>query len=461
MAHRYPNPGPRDIAQLMGQPSVTLAGEVVGFPLTRWNQVRFVLHARSVAPAGYYGNVAVTLAFPDIPVAPGDHLEVRGWLSTPRPAVGNQTFDELNYWASQNVYALFKVWSPDSVVRYTPVPRWHPLAWAWTLRQNFCAFWQRVLPEEEADLMIGLTIGGRGILTPEFKAQCIRAGVYHIVVISGQNVSVVIALGLALFQWVRWPRHKIWALAIPPILFYAQLTGADPPVLRAAFMAIYTLLATGLRRDPPRLYSLSMTVGIFLLFWPQAMFGASFQLSFAATVALMLGFALIPKEIWPRKKLKLWFCKAFAACVIVHLGVWPVFVFYFHQISLAGFLAPFIVYPLATTAMIAGLFVGFFGVALPQWVPAWVLALIRMLLHLIIGCITRLAHGSYASLHLLPLSEARMILYYLGLFGILFWQYWRQRYAQKISPLRMHRARLQPGKAQGPARGSKAKTLAA
>ena len=298
MAHRYPNPGPRDIAR-QSRTALGDAGRVSSRGGFRSPAVgicaRFVLHARSLSPAGYHGNVAVTLAFPDLPVAPGDHLDVRGWLSTPRSAAGNQTFDELNYWASQNVYALFKVWSPDSVVGYTPVSRWHPLAWTWTLRQKFCAFWQRVLPEEEADLMIGLTIGGRGILTPAFKAQCIRAGVYHIVVISGQNVSVVIALGLALFQWVRWPRHKIWALAIPPILFYAQLTGADPPVLRAAFMAIYTLLSTGLRRDPPRLYSLSITVGIFLLFWPQAVFGASFQLSFAATVALMLGFALIPE----------------------------------------------------------------------------------------------------------------------------------------------------------------------
>jgi competence protein ComEC len=442
MAHRYPRPGSRDIARLIGCPTVTLAGVVADSPLTRWNQVRFVLHARTISPPGYKGNVAVTLTFPNIPVAPGDHLEVRGWLSPPRSAAGNRTFDELSYWASQDVYALFKVWSPESVIVYKPVSRWHPLAWTWTVRRRFCEFWYQALPEDEADLIIGLTIGGRGILTPEFKAECIRAGVYHIVVISGQNVAVVIALGLAIFQWVRWPRHRIWLLAIPPILFYAQLTGADPPVLRASLMAMYALVSAGLRRDPPRMYGLSVTAGLFLVFWPQAAFGASFQLSFAATVALMFGFTMIPKNVWPKKGIRRWFCEVFAACLIVHLGVWPVFVYYFHQISLAGFLAPFIVYPLATVGMFAGLLVGLAAVISPGWIPAWIIWPIDKLLRLIMGCITMLAHGSHASVHLLPLSQTRMILYYLGLFGILFSLYWRQRYAQKISPLRMHRARL-------------------
>jgi competence protein ComEC len=442
IAGYFPTARSQDIAQLIGQPVVTIEGTMADLPVTRWNQTRFVLQGVSVSPSGYRGNVAVTLGFPRPDLAPGDHLRLRGWLTPPRAPAGKRMFDEIGYWGSQGVYALFKVWSPESLDGYRPVSRWSPLAWTWGVRQRFCAFWQSVLPEDEASLLIGLTIGGRGVLAPEFKTQCIRAGVYHIVVVSGQNVAVVIALGLWGFRRMRLRRRWLWIVALPPILFYTELTGADPPVLRASIMAIYALLSAALQRDPPRFYGLSVSVGVLLLFWPESLFGASFQLSFAATAAILIGFAVLPDRGKPTHVAGRWFWDAVKACLVVHLGVWPVLVFYFHQLSLSGILAPFTVYPLATLSMIVGLLLGAVGVVAPVLVPTWAIWPLHHLLRLIVTIISTLAHWSYAALPVIPLKEGGMVLYYAGLFGILFLSYRRQHYAQTNPPLFMHRPRL-------------------
>lgn len=442
LVHRFPAPGARDVARLIGRPVVTLEGVVTGVPLTRWGQMRFVLRGRSVSPPGYRGRVAVTLRFLDSSVAPGDRITLRGWLSPPRPAGETRTFDEVGYWGSQGVYTLMDVWSPESLTVKRRVSPWTLDYWTWRVRQRYCAFWRQTLPESEAELIIGLTIGGRGILSPDFKTACIRAGVYHIVVVSGQNVAMVIALGLWFFRAARGSRRWAWVVAGPPIVFYAQLTGADPPVARAAVMAIYAFLVMGLRRDPPQRYGLCIAIGVFLLCWPEALFGASFQLSFAATAALMIGLPVVRDHWMPRGRVLRWLRDAVTACVVVHIGIWPILVLYFHQLSLAGVLAPFTIYPLAALCMILGMGLGAVGLWHAAWVPSWALQGLHHLLHLLTAAIWRMGQAPHAALPLLPLKEGAMLLYYLGLFGILFLLYRRHDYAQKISPIRLHRARL-------------------
>ena len=98
---------------------------------------------------------------------------------------------------------------------------------AWEFQQRFRKFWEENLPEKEAALLLGVTMGGRGRLSRELKNACIRAGVYHIMVVSGQNVALLISLVIGLLRLFRVPaRHALWVCAGPAI-FYAVVVGAD------------------------------------------------------------------------------------------------------------------------------------------------------------------------------------------------------------------------------------------
>src|SRR5262249_48775159 len=150
---------------------------------------------------------------------------------------------------------------------------------AWNFRQRYRQFWEQHLALNEAGLLLGVTIGARGILPSDVKNACIRAGVYHIVVVSGQNMSLIVSLGVALLLLIHLPRrHAIWACVVP-IFFYTTVVGGDPPVMRAAVSALVGLSAFALGRDIPRFYPLLLAAGVILCLEPAALLGASFQLS--------------------------------------------------------------------------------------------------------------------------------------------------------------------------------------
>src|SRR5207302_4288060 len=185
----------------------------------------------------------------------------------------------------------------------------------------------------EAASLLGTTMGARGVLPSSIKEACIRAGVYHIVVVSGQNMSLIVGLGVSLLWALRVPRrHALW-ICLVPIVFYTAAVGGDPPVVRAAAMALVGLLTAALERDIPRYYPLLVAAGWILWFEPEALLGASFQLSFGATLSIL--------TIWPywheRKKAGArwwkWLKEAALMGLAVHIGIWPFVVYYFHRFS--------------------------------------------------------------------------------------------------------------------------------
>jgi len=390
LAGVFPRAGRQDLFRLAGCPVSVLSGTVQDFPVIRWDQTRFVLEGESQTPEGFHGKTAVTLAFPLEELAPGDRLTLRGYLSEP-PVQSSSGFPARRYWASLGVYSLFKVWHVDAVLNHQPVSPWSMIHWAWVMRQRFRAFWENALPVNEAALMVGLTIGGKGILSPELKEICIRAGVYHLVVVSGQNLAMLLVSAWWLFQRAGVRRRFLILVTALPLLFYMQVAGSDPPILRAGLMAFYGLTAAAFRRDVPRLWPLIFSAGALLVFQPEALFGASFQLSFAATAGLVLFLPRLAAWWTPRHFLLRWFWLTTAACLVVHLTVGPLLAFYFQRISLAGLLAPFVVFPLAAVAMVMGLAVGLWGSAAPHTVPDWLVAALQQWMAWLLMVIRRLA----------------------------------------------------------------------
>src|SRR5205823_6114012 len=134
--------------------------------------------------------------------------------------------------------------------------------------------------------------------------------------------------------------------------------GSDPPVARAAAMAIATLAVLSLGRDVPGYIPLVLAWFWILLREPEALFGASFQLSFGATASLIAAWPWIRGLSRIRSRILRWLAEAGAVSLVVHIGVWPLLVYYFHQMSLIGFLANWTIFPLSGVLMVAGLALG-------------------------------------------------------------------------------------------------------
>ena len=143
----------------------------------------------------------------------------------------------------------------------------------------------RALPEPEASLAAGVLVGEQGSL-PDDVDEALRAtGTTHLVVVSGQNVAVIIGIAIAaLTAFVSRRTASLCALVLLP--GYVVFVGADPPVVRAAIMAVAVIAAgvTG-RRTPAWVY-LVYAAGVMLILDPVLVRDVSFQLSAMATVGI-------------------------------------------------------------------------------------------------------------------------------------------------------------------------------
>lgn len=414
----YPRPSLHDVSRLVGASLVTLEGTIQDFPSIRWQQTRFLLEGHAVPQSAFSGRVVVTLKFPATSLRPGDRVRVRGWLSAPRAASATRTFDEQEYWSSQGVFALLRVWDEEGFV-FLGRPRWSLSRAAFEFHHAFRRFWEYRLSVDEAALLLGMTIGAREGMSKKLKEECIRAGVYHMVVVSGQNVGVIVMAVAAALMGMRLPRRRLVWVCAGPLVFYALVVGSDPPVTRATIMSIGALLVVALGRDTLYWYSLVWAAALLLLSGPEVLFGASFQLSFIATGAILVALpwseALLAERGWVLR----WFLRAGLFSLAVQLGVGPLLAHYFGKLSLIGFLSNLLIFPLASLILFCGLFLGTLGLLWPVLVPSFLIKGISAVVSLTLWLITTLAESAYAVIPVPRLSWLLAGAYYAVLFGIL------------------------------------------
>ncbi len=219
----------------------------------------------------------------------------------------------------------------------------------------------QLLPSREATLVVG-TVLGVDTIGQEFRNELVKTGTIHVVVVSGQNLMIVVRIFLSLARYVG--RRKSLALAILATFAYAFLTGFEPPVIRASIMVLVSALAIFLGREASVIWSLLIAALLIVLVWPTSLFEISFQLTFAATLGIVtLGASL-------QKFLKGWGILGdnAASATSAYLFTAPLILFYFSRLSavapLANVLVAEAVFPImALGFLIAGATIVFMPLA--------------------------------------------------------------------------------------------------
>lgn len=197
-----------------------------------------------------------------------------------------------------------------------------------------------LLDGDEAALCQALLTGERGEFSPVLQRSLSLSGAAHIASVSGMHVSVLTAFCFAVFG-----KRLGAALSVPLLIAFAALTGFSPSVLRAVIMAMMALLAFALRREADTPTSLFLALMLLLAANPFSALSVSLQLSFAATLGLVL-FApaftrpdavRMPKQPWLRK-----IARAALGSVGASLGAlafsMPVSALYFSRLSTVSLL---------------------------------------------------------------------------------------------------------------------------
>ncbi len=137
-------------------------------------------------------------------------------------------------------------------------------------------------PASQASLMDAMVLGEESFLRNATRTEYQRSGTYHVLVVSGMNLSI---LAFAIFWTIRQFRVDPALAAIVTVVVafaYAFVVGVGPPVWRAALMLATYLGARLLYREHNMMNAIGAAALGVLIADPRALFGASFQLTFLA-----------------------------------------------------------------------------------------------------------------------------------------------------------------------------------
>jgi competence protein ComEC len=209
-----------------------------------------------------------------------------------------------------------------------------------------------LFPPREAGLLMGLALGDDSQLDPAVERDFRASGLSHMLVVSGENVAMVLAPVLALAALLhlsRWPR---FALGLGTVVFFVVLTGAEPSVLRAGVMAGLTLVGVFLGRPRSTAVVLSAAVFALLIVDPALVWSVGFQLSVAATASMLA----LASPIGARLRfLPGSLALATGATLAAQLGVTPVLLYHFHEVPLSTVVANVLAFPAVSPALLLGL----------------------------------------------------------------------------------------------------------
>jgi competence protein ComEC len=334
-------PDPLPAVRGVGPGPVVLEGLVGGAPEVEGPRMRFplVLRAAGAEPARpASGTLSLSLYGPAPPLGPGDHIRVTGELRalTPfrNPGAGPPG-------ARPRTPRYVVTARAAGVERLPPAP----LPWWLRARLGIHAVIEAHLPPVSGALLEGLLIGERRQLPPSLLADFRRAGVYHVLAISGFNVALVAGSAFLLFRLARLPAPLAAGLALATLVAFAAVVGGQASVLRATVMGGLFLAASLLGRESRVWNSLAAALLVLLALDPGSLAEPGLQLSFAATAGLL---HLGP---WIRGWLAPWCPGPVAAALSVsagaQLGVTPVMLLHFGQLSPLGVAANLLVVPLA------------------------------------------------------------------------------------------------------------------
>lgn len=210
----------------------------------------------------------------------------------------------------------------------------------------------RLLPEDEAGLMLGILLGDTRGISEETKEDFRKTGLTHILAVSGMNVTILVIASFFLVGFIPGGNFLKYPFIVLVIIFYAFLTEFQPSVLRASLMASIGISALLFGRQHYLLNSLAIAALVLLIVDPFLLYSISFQLSFAATLAIIVLMPILEERLSfvPRMARGV-----LALTLAAQLGTIPLLVYHFQQLSTISLLANLLVVPAVFPAMIFGM----------------------------------------------------------------------------------------------------------
>lgn len=335
--------------------------------------------------------------------------------------------------ATRGVFVRLEVQGGLEVQRAQRVPWWClPRWWAGRLSESII----KATPSSVSGFLNAMVTGDRSGIDDALRTDMARAGISHLVAVSGMHVCFLVGL-LTIFTGYD-PRRRMMVVA-PALVLFALAVGGSPSVLRACCLQLSVLLAELLGRETERWTSLFGALALLLLLDPFSAGSVSLQLSFAAVAGMEL---VTPAARRALSRVRLpgtgraarianavlrFLANLLAASLGAMAFTVPLSAWYFGTLSLAAPLTNLLVLPVASCLFAGTLVVGLVGLVLPG-----VAGLLGLGLNVLGGYVLWVVRGvsaiPYSAVTLTEVYYPAALVGLYALLGIaLFWRGQRRR----------------------------------
>jgi competence protein ComEC len=355
------SPAAGSLASYNDQGRVKIVGTIDEDPEPLDVSTRLVIQAESLSVNGgkstpTSGRVIVQTASSG-PFQYGDAITVSGYLETPPT---ESYFSYKDTLARQDIFSMIQYTqaNPSGERRGNPVRQF-----LFDVRDRATRVIAGTLPEPQASLLSGILTGKDSGISPQVLDAFSTVGATHVIAISGSNMVIVAGLFYLLASRTTRPPWSV-LITIAGVLLYTLFAGSTPSVVRAAIMVTITLVAVQLGRPSYGFASLGFAALVMTAISPLVLWDVGFQLSFLATLGLML--YSDPLQKWMNSFFEQWLPAGMARPLTALLGdslvvtiaaqitTTPLIAYIFGRFSPLSLPVNLLIVPLQTPLMVSG-----------------------------------------------------------------------------------------------------------
>jgi competence protein ComEC len=338
-----------------------IEAEIAGLPspTDEGLRVRAVVRAPGRDPERICGIVLLTIVGPAANVVVGERVRVHASLRRPRNFANPRAYDARGALARRGIWTTGYA-TTNGLMRIGSATRGTSLA---SERQRIGRLIDAALPARDAALLRALVIGDEAAVPADLWESIARAGLAHLLSVSGLHIAIVWGIAFAVVSWLlsrsEWLllHTHVRALAalagLFPAALYAGLAGLSVPAARSVAMTALFAASLAAAREVKNLRVLCLTAGGLAIEWPGVPLDVSFQLSFASVLSLILAAELVRERASSRlpdtgaAPLRRHLLVALLAPAAALVGTAPLVAFHFNRLTPAALLTNPMLVPLA------------------------------------------------------------------------------------------------------------------
>lgn len=278
--------------------------------------------------------------------------------------VGTLNVNSTDYYKTKGYYLRIKI-TDNKNCKVTKATSHSVKYYPYKLREKLVTVIDSYMDSDNSGICSAIGFGERNYLTDNVKNHFKKAGMSHLLVVSGMHMSVVAMIFLFIFKRLFRKKFIYCPLTILLILFYMILTGLSFSVLRSSIMVIIMLLGIMISRQSDSLNSLGISALVILLFNPYSAGDVGLLLSFGST----MGIILLSKPIKNYLVSKIKFSNRIIIYVLDLISLTlsacafstPILILFFKRISIVQILSNLLISPIFELLLIVVILGGILG----------------------------------------------------------------------------------------------------